>query len=128
MSYTPTKWVTGDIVTSEKLNKLENGLASVDAGASIVFATLDISTQALNKTWQEIADADVAYIVLANASRTMKMPVVDCLAESNNLHYVAALGVAKVTGENDEVTFESMLFTFVASSADDYPTLVLAPA
>ena len=29
MAYTPTEWKTGDIVTSEKLNKVENGLASV---------------------------------------------------------------------------------------------------
>lgn len=28
MSYTPTEWVTGDIVTSEKLNKLENAVAN----------------------------------------------------------------------------------------------------
>ena len=28
MSYTPTEWHTGDIVSSEKLNKLENGVAA----------------------------------------------------------------------------------------------------
>ena len=28
MAYTPTEWKTGDIVTSEKLNKVENELAS----------------------------------------------------------------------------------------------------
>lgn len=28
MSYTPTEWVTGDIVTAEKLNKLENAVAN----------------------------------------------------------------------------------------------------
>lgn len=28
MSYTPTNWQTGDVVTAEKLNKLENGVAS----------------------------------------------------------------------------------------------------
>lgn len=29
MSYTPTEWKTGDVVTSEKLNKVENGLAAI---------------------------------------------------------------------------------------------------
>ena len=29
MSYTPTTWKSGDIVTSEKLNKIENGLAEI---------------------------------------------------------------------------------------------------
>lgn len=28
MSYTPTAWQTGDVVTAEKLNKLENGVTS----------------------------------------------------------------------------------------------------
>lgn len=32
MAYNPTVWQTGDIVTAEKLNKLENGLANVDVG------------------------------------------------------------------------------------------------
>ena len=33
MSYTPTEWATGDVVTAQKLNKLENGLASVASDA-----------------------------------------------------------------------------------------------
>lgn len=28
MSYTPTQWATGDTVTAEKLNKMENGIAA----------------------------------------------------------------------------------------------------
>ena len=33
MSYTPTEWETGNVVTAQKLNKLENGLASVASDA-----------------------------------------------------------------------------------------------
>ena len=33
MSYTPTTWKTGDIVSSEKLNKLEQGVADVTDAA-----------------------------------------------------------------------------------------------
>lgn len=33
MSYTPTVWETGNVVTAQKLNKLENGLASVASDA-----------------------------------------------------------------------------------------------
>lgn len=29
MSYTPTNWTAGDVVTAEKLNKVENGIADV---------------------------------------------------------------------------------------------------
>ena len=28
MSYTPTTWASGDVITAEKLNKLENGVAN----------------------------------------------------------------------------------------------------
>lgn len=39
MSYEPTVWKTGDIVSSEKLNKLENGVANSggDSGAVLVW-------------------------------------------------------------------------------------------
>lgn len=32
MTYTPTEWQTGDIVTAEKLNNLENGVLSASGG------------------------------------------------------------------------------------------------
>lgn len=34
MAYIPTEWATGDVITAEKLNKAENGIAA--AGAYIV--------------------------------------------------------------------------------------------
>ena len=55
MSYEPTNWKNGDIVTADKLNKLERGVASAGGGALIV--TEDAETGALNKTWKEIHDA-----------------------------------------------------------------------
>lgn len=30
MAYTPTVWATGDVITAEKLNKAENGIAAAD--------------------------------------------------------------------------------------------------
>ena len=32
MSYTPTEWSCGDVVTAEALNKLEQGIAQADGG------------------------------------------------------------------------------------------------
>lgn len=44
MSYTPTGWTDGDLITSQKLNKLEQGLADVseDSGYDLII-TADIS-------------------------------------------------------------------------------------
>ena len=44
MSYTPTEWKTGDIVTSTKLNKLEQGVANASGGALVVEATTQNGT------------------------------------------------------------------------------------
>lgn len=58
MAYEPTNWKTGDVVTSAKLNKLEQGVAA-GSGVLVVHSTYDESTQTvtLDKTWQEIYDA-----------------------------------------------------------------------
>ena len=60
MSYEPTNWKDGDLVTSAKLNKLEQGVAGT--GVLIVGLTIDGSTGILDKTWQEIHDAEFAVI------------------------------------------------------------------
>lgn len=57
MSYTKTNWVTGDVVTAEKMNKIENRIDKgmmmiihVDEDPQTLLPTLDV-------TWQEIYDA-----------------------------------------------------------------------
>ena len=39
MSYTPTVWASGDLITSTKLNKLENGLAGVISDTPVISVT-----------------------------------------------------------------------------------------
>lgn len=66
MSYTPTEWKTGDVVTSAKLNKLEQGVANAGGGidalvvtftATVDDATGEISSISSNKTASEIYSA-----------------------------------------------------------------------
>lgn len=60
MSYTPTEWKSGDVVTSAKLNKMEQGIA--DGGSDIFVVTLtstyddstDTTTYSADKTFAEI--------------------------------------------------------------------------
>lgn len=62
MSYVKTTWETGDVITAEKLNKMEDGIESA-AGSSSGGATLVVTyseegtTGTLDKTWNEIKDA-----------------------------------------------------------------------
>ena len=63
MSYTPTEWKKGDLITSEKLNKIEEGIvdaASSSGGGSgvfIVHGNNDGSNLVLDKTLGEIKTA-----------------------------------------------------------------------
>ena len=58
MAYTPTEWVTGDVITAAKLNKAEQGIAA--AFPFIVNQTVEGSVETLSKTWKEITDAMAA--------------------------------------------------------------------
>ena len=68
MSYTPTEWATGDIVTAEKLNKLEGGVEQASGGAPfIVHATqTGQNTATVDKTFAEIAEAYETGVVYFN--------------------------------------------------------------
>lgn len=66
MSYEPTVWKSGDVVTSAKLNKLEQGVAGGGSGGGkfVINATLTEDAQAesgyaveANHTFAEIAEA-----------------------------------------------------------------------
>ena len=57
MSYIPTTWKAGDVVTSEKLNKMEQGISGAAGSGGTMFVTLNTDTGALDKTWSELATA-----------------------------------------------------------------------
>lgn len=53
MSYVKQTWATGDVVTAEKMNYIENGIANA-GGVFIIQKTTSGNTHTLNKTWNEI--------------------------------------------------------------------------
>ncbi len=60
MAYTKNTWETGDIVSSQKLNHIEDGIAN--AGSAFFINASDSENEeafftTLDKTWQEIYDA-----------------------------------------------------------------------
>jgi len=58
MAYNKTNWKTGDVISAEKLNNIEDGIAGA-SGMLVVNSTTDENTliTSLDKTWQEIYDA-----------------------------------------------------------------------
>lgn len=58
MSYTPTNWKKGDVVTSEKLNNIEGGISNAVNAVMVVNFTVDGTppneTATADKTYEEI--------------------------------------------------------------------------
>lgn len=111
MAYEPTNWKSGDVVTSAKLNKMEQGIK--DAGPLIVNSTLDpeLGEIILDKTWQEIY----------NAFMSGKMCIIIVDDSGNQVRYliinVSDNTVCTLTMNGSTVR----PFVFSANTPDDYP-------
>ena len=73
MSYIKTTWETGDVITAEKLNKMEDGIESAGGDDSVFIVNIDAEdnsgtiTATADKTRQEIvaaADAGKPIIII----------------------------------------------------------------
>ena len=64
MAYTPTEWKNGDVITAEKLNKIEDGITDASSGSEVFIITFTNNssdvynpTFVTDKTFDEVADA-----------------------------------------------------------------------
>lgn len=114
MAYNPTNWECGDVVTAEKLNKLEEAVEdlslAIEGGGSELPLTIGVTTEGsrsvMDKTWQEIANVyPCARIVHSNGY----LPVGEVLESGGKYRVV-------VPGETPK--------TFQTDSASGYPTYV----
>ncbi len=116
MSYVPTDWKNGDVVTSAKLNKLEQGVQ--DVGPLIIeYSSFDTESGVgtLDHTWSEINDADFA--VLRNYSFDGEGYTWD-----GSISLLVFLGSG--VGEWSVIFYNprnSTQIIFVSDSADGYP-------
>ena len=115
MSYIKQTWETGDIVTAEKLNHMEDGIASGGVSVLLVGEIYDEQTQAyrLDKTWQEIHDAaPLVWLMMTEVSGV----------------YMPLMGVAEnIAPGGSEVVYvvaftnQGNVVTYITDSADGYP-------
>lgn len=90
MTYEPTNWKDGDLVTSAKLNKMEQGIAS---GGGILFVSItpvSESSLELDKTWQEIYDA--SFVVFTYFGEEQKTVITSYYAYVDVNSYHVELG------------------------------------
>jgi hypothetical protein len=113
MAYTKNTWKTGDIVSSQKLNHMEDGIANSENVFIVGGATIDGNgdpTGTLDKTWQEIHDAMQSKICVATAVDG------DTCAQWR-------IFVARAADAEYEVRFDTAISTaFSTDSKDGYPS------
>lgn len=109
MAYSKNTWQSGDVVTSAKLNNIENGIAS--GGVLIVIGEESDETMTLSKTWNEINEASFPIIVLTTPFGTQFMYVSDMGFYDEN--YIVTCFI----GAEPEDKYE-----FTTETADGYPS------
>ena len=114
MSYEPTNWKTGDVVTSAKLNKLENGVA--DAGGVLLVNAVDhedITKLVLDQTYNTIREAILAGKVVI--IRDIKSP--GTAYETDTIY-----SLQYVQSSNEEYQVVTMNDIYVTHDPDGYPS------
>lgn len=108
MSYTPTVWANGDIITAEKLNKLENGLRS----GGVFWITFNITEDViytLDKTYAEIEEAILNGMFPVIRTSDGKIDFISQYGYSSGYYFIAL---------NTGHSFESNSPTGVLQSSD----------
>ena len=84
MSYEKNTWTNGDVITSAKLNHIEDGIA--ESSILIVGEENNI----LDRTWQEIHDGLPAFIITGDEYETSVMAVSCAYVDDGD--YVVQIG------------------------------------
>lgn len=106
MAYQKNTWASGDVVTSAKLNNIENGIA----GGGVLVVGMD-ENGTLDHTWQQIHDA-VFSVVIHDKSE-----------ENFEQRGFEAVMYAEIYTEGGQTAYviSTSNNAYTASSADGYP-------
>lgn len=114
MAYTPTEWQSGDIVTSAKLNKIEQGIAG--AGGGIMYVTISYDESEGEPVYS--ADNTLDEIIAAvGAGRDVRAT----MAQGGGYYYLTSCGddsVSKHAEFNQVAVFpnEDLSSTYLSST------------
>lgn len=121
MSYTPTDWKKGDIITATKLNKMEKGIEDGNAGPLVVQTTINAVDNSIscNKSYNDCLDA-------LNAGRPVVFYASDesIYTERYLLQYLGE--VTETVDEQDVTTYVVVTNNFEVYAADADTNLAYA--
>lgn len=118
MAYIPTDWQTGDTITADKLNNIEQGIANA-SGAVIVGYTISNGTLTFDKTWQEIYDSITAGSICV---------AIFNLEDFGGIYYWSTIAevITKLAYDSGNYGFEIGGYAASAQSPTDYPVINLS--
>ena len=120
MSYEPTVWAAGDVVTATKMNKIEQGISENSGGSNglVVNMEEEDGTYILSERFSTIADCiENGGIVYVHGTKTIEESEIDfytpvqTLLDSESGIYMIEIYV-----------YPSNNYNFVAATREDYPT------
>ena len=112
MAYTPTVWETGDVITAEKLNKAEQGIAvasSATASSLLLTETVEGNVHTLSETYNTIETALTAGI---NVLLQLEVDT-----DYYSIYSVVSFGVA-----DSKYVVQLTDNTYKAETKNDYPS------
>ena len=119
MSYDKTTWQTGDVITANKLNHIEDGIAN-GGGVVVVHVTEEGDTFTLDKTWNELQELLASGALVATVSEDTGFTTMQFLTQTysdNGTYAVAFIGGAI----KPDWTGETAVAVYSCESADGYP-------
>ena len=122
MPYNKTNWKSGDVVTSEKLNKLENGVADASGGLPVIGATITSATEEvkfLNITPNDIFDEHNTVKAICVLIWLINDPN-DQLYDGEYTYDTAMLREAYASEYGYSVYFNGLDDVFMAEGRDDF--------
>lgn len=116
MAYEKQTWVTGEVITKEKLNHMEDGIANGGSGGSALYVGAETvgNTTTLDKTWNEIKEA------VDNGQICISKITVDGPLNGNFLNYLISVFVAN--GQSYTVEFGNNLNSFSTDDPNGFPS------
>ena len=130
MAYTPTNWQNGDVITADKLNKLENGVASAGGGSEELLVTFTIVNGdedyelSADKTFAEVSYAITEGIPVRGVMKYFEdtqFNSISCVLDiesSASFTFIANIGCMENSGTPGNVLF-GMGFMYVNLTTDN---------
>ncbi len=128
MTYEKTNWITGDVITAEKLNKMENGIEDASGGSgssplivNMVADETDETTMSLDHTWREI------YTALSEGRPVFALATTGDISDDSSSAgvYLSSISAASRSNDGSSSNYTVMISPMqrlTTSDPDGYPT------